>query len=139
MKSVAEVARGELMPVIDIHFENGIFFARERGRIEKEDARLWARHAVYYAYYSPLPIIALVDALEVSHISNEARKIFARASRIPKLEAAAVAARDVVTVQTARVISLMAEDNHTHIFSTLAQAHDYAEWRMWQIRGVAVR
>jgi hypothetical protein len=126
------------MPVVDFHFENGIFFARGRGRIEKEDARLWARHAVYYAYHSPVPIVALIDALEVSHISNQARKIFARASHILKLAAAAVAARDVVTVQTVRVISLMAEENHTHIFPTLAQAHDFAEWKMWQIRGLAV-
>lgn len=114
------------MPITDMYFRDGIFFAREHGRIEKADARMWARQLNFYASHSPVPIVAFVDALDVAYISNDARKIFVRASHTPNLKLSVVAASHVISAQTARIIGLMAEENHTHIFRTLGEAYAFA-------------
>jgi hypothetical protein len=114
------------MPITQMKFENGIFFAYEEGRISKEDAKIWAKQAALYAANSPTPIVALVDALNVVYISTDARKVFVRASRIPNVKCAAVAAKNIVTEQTAKIIGLMADDGHTYVFSTLSEAHRFA-------------
>ncbi len=121
------------MPVTDISFENGIYFAKESGRIDKADARLWAENARRYAEESSNLIVALVDALEVSYISNDARRIFAKASAIPGLHAAAVATKDQ-TATTVSVIGLMAVEQHTYIFSTLEAARKFAEAEIARLR-----
>jgi hypothetical protein len=114
------------MPITDMHFKDGIFYAREYGRIEKDDARGWADAVARHASESKAPIVALVDAMEVDYISLEARQVFVRASTIPNLKCAAVAARNLVTAGSARVIAIMAEDNHTHIFPSLEAASAFA-------------
>ena len=115
------------MPIVDMQFEEGIFFARELGRIEKEDAEAWADAARHYAELSPSPIVALVDALEVTHVTAMARQVFALASGIPGLKVASVATSDASVTQTAQIIGLMARNHHTYVFPTLEQARIFAE------------
>lgn len=115
------------MPITEMYFEDGIFFAREVGRIERDDARYWAEQISYFAAISPTPIVSLVDALEVTFVTTEARQIFVRMSKIPNLKLAAVAAAEGITAQTARVIGKLAQDNHTHVFPTLEEATRFAK------------
>ncbi len=122
------------MPVTDISFENGIYFAKESGRIDKADALLWAEHARRYAEESSGLIVALVDALEVTYISNDARRIFAKASATPGLHAAAVATKEQAAT-TASIIGLMAIEQHTYVFSTLEAARKFAEAEVARLRG----
>lgn len=114
------------MPVVDMHFEDGVFFAREYGKIEKEDAKVWANAVARYAASSPTPIVAVIDALEVDFITTEARQVFVRASHTPNLMLSAVAAKGRVTYQTARIISVMAEEDHTYIFPSVPEAYAFA-------------
>jgi len=114
------------MPIYDMRFEDGIFFAREVGRIDQADAELWMKQARDYANASPTPIVALVDAREVTYITVEARRIFVIASKIPNLQAGVVATQGAVSTQSANVIGMMAERGHTHIFPTLEEAQDFA-------------
>jgi hypothetical protein len=72
------------------------------------------------------PIVAVVDALDVTFVTTEARQIFVRTSTIPNFKASAVVARDAVTLQTARIIGRMAEHDHTHIFGSIEEALYFA-------------
>jgi len=114
------------MPITDMKFENGVFFAKESGHVDKADAELWAKALRQYAEASPTHIIALVDALEVTFVSSSARMVFADASGIEKLKAVSVATQDLVTTQTARVIGMLGERGRTHVFETLEQATRFA-------------
>lgn len=115
------------MPIIETSFKDGIFFAREVGHIDREDAKVWAAQIARCAAESSTPIVSLIDALEVTFITTEARKIFVQASRIPNLKCAAVAAAGGITAQTARVIGHMAERDHTYVFASLEEARRFAE------------
>src|SRR5687768_8144012 len=113
------VTDSPVMPITDMKFEHGVFFAKESGRIDKADAECWASALRGYADSSRTPIIALIDALEVTFISPSARLVFASATGIAKLKAVSVATEDLVTAQTARVIGMLGKRGRTHIFETL--------------------
>ncbi len=114
------------MPITDMWFEGGFFFAKEMGRIDKDDAKAWAQRADELAAANAEPIAAVVDALEVTYVTAEARQIFVRASKIPNLAFAVVATRDVITTQTANIIGMMAQREHTYVFGSLEDAWDFA-------------
>jgi hypothetical protein len=115
------------MPIHDISFEDGIYFARESGEISLADAELWAKYAVLYASHSQTPIVALIDARDVTFITVEARRVFVRASHIPNLRGACVATKSVRNAQTSRIIGKMSLDDHTFVFETLEEARWYAQ------------
>ncbi|HLV37343.1 MAG TPA: hypothetical protein VKY59_19645 [Spirillospora sp.] len=119
------------MPVVDLRFEDGIFFAREADYISGDDARVWARHLADYAASSPTPIVALVDAREVTAISNEARRVFALASETPNVRVAAVAVNSSnrLATQQARITALLSavrKSHDTHFFDSLEEAQQFA-------------
>ncbi|MEQ8676989.1 MAG: hypothetical protein RLP44_14970 [Aggregatilineales bacterium] len=122
------------MPITEMYFNDGILFVREQGRIEKQDAKRFAEQILHCASKHSGPIAAVIDALEVNYISTDARKIFVRASTLPNFSFSAVAARDAITAQTARVIGSMSQDGHTYIFPTLEDAWDYALSRIKSAR-----
>lgn len=126
------------MPIIDMTFKDGIFFAREVGRIERDDARLWAEHASRYAAMNPVPLVALVDARDVTNVTPEARKIFARATLIPNFAVSAVVTKDIINTQTSRIIALMAPKRHTEIFGDYHEALAYAEHHAASFRQAGV-
>lgn len=115
------------MPIRDVHFKNGIFFCREVGRIDDDDARLWTTYAEKFAALSDLPIVALVDATQTTRITAAARKIFAEASAIPNLQHGIVAATDFRVAQSARLTAMLARDKHTEVFDSMTEARAYAE------------
>jgi hypothetical protein len=114
------------MPIIDMTFENGVFYAKEVGQVEKSDAETWARALRGYAATSPTPIVAVIDANEVNFVSAAARMIFAEASKTPKLKAICVGARDMMTMQMARVIGLLGERGRTFVFISMDEARKSA-------------
>src|SRR5690606_6700923 len=122
------------MPITEMYFNDGILFAREQGRIEKVDAKRFAEQILHYASKHSGPIATVIDALDVKYISTDARKTFVRASTIPNCAFSAVAAKDAITVQTARVIGSMSQDGHTYIFATLEEAWDFALSRIKSAR-----
>lgn len=115
------------MPITDMTFENGIFFCREIDIVDKDDALRWAEKVREYAEASPHPIVALVDATAATSITAAAREVFARASAIPGLNAAVVAAKDFRVAQNARLTAMLSVKRHTLIFSNLPEARDRAE------------
>ena len=114
------------MPIVDMSFENGIFFAREYGRVDKADAKLWAERLSHHCMTSLVPVVAVIDALDVKYISTDARQIFVKASKIPNFNVSAVAAKELVTAQTARIIAMMSEENHCYVFGSLEEAEQFA-------------
>ncbi len=118
------------MPITQMYFNDGILFVKEEGRIEKQDARRFTEQIAHHAANCPTPVGAVIDAMDVRFISTKARKIFVRASTIPRFAFSAVAAENMVSVQTARVISTMSQDGHTYIFSNVEDAWDFALTRI---------
>lgn len=114
------------MPIVDMSFKDGIFFAREYGRVDKADAKVWAERLSHHCMISSVPVVAVIDALDVKYISTEARQIFVKASKIPNFKLSAVAAKALVTAQTARIIAMMSEENHFHVFGSLSEAEYFA-------------
>lgn len=115
------------MPITDYHFENSIFFAKESGQIDKTDAEAWAAALRQHAASNPIPIVALVDALEVTFVSAAARMVFAEASKTENLQAVSVATKHLLVTQTARVIGMLGERGRTYVFENLHEARQFAE------------
>lgn len=116
-----------MCPIHDMHFQDGIFFAREEGMVNEAEAKAWAEKLREFAASSPTPIVVLVDALKVTSVTRKAGDIFAAAARTPNLLVSVVATKDVVVSQVARVISLKGNRGETLLFPTLDEARAFAE------------
>jgi hypothetical protein len=115
------------MPVTDFHYNDHIFSAREVGHIDKSDAERWVEALRQNAAASPTPIVALIDAQEVTFVSAGARMAFAEASKTPNLQAICVITQDMLITQTVRVIGMLGERGRTHVFETIDDAREFAQ------------
>jgi hypothetical protein len=118
------------MPIRDMRFENGIFYAKQTGMIDDADAQAWVDAMRTYAASSETPIVALVDAREVEFVSAHASLIFVQGSSTPNVKAAAVVTRTTTTTVKARTIGMMSEPHHTHetyVFTSLPEAERFAK------------
>jgi len=122
------------MPIADFAFENGIFYCREYGAISRQDAKKWADYARLSAAASPTPLVVLIDATEVTSISVDARKVFAKASHIPNMSISAVAAGTAAASREARLTASIAADPHVYIFPTIEEAQAFAEEKASEYR-----
>ena len=125
------------MPITDYHFENRIFFAKESGDISKEDAQQWVKRLQKTASSSELPIVALVDVMEVHSVLRAAEQLFIEGAYTENLLAVLVATNAVVSVQ-ARTIGLLGKRGHTRIFNSLDDARSHAEWIVSQHKSAPV-
>lgn len=117
------------MPIVDMSYENGIFFVREVGCIDQHDARLWAETMLQHARSSSFPIVLLIDALEASSITAEARRIFAKAAETPNVKIGVVASNNDRVMQHSRIAALLGtvrKTHETHFFNTLEEAREFA-------------
>jgi anti-anti-sigma regulatory factor len=115
------------MPIVDMTFEDGVFSAREVGRVDAADALEWARRLAQHTDASKTPVLALIDAREVTYIVQDARKVFVRAANLPNFKAAAVVIADPVAEQTARIIGMMSPRDHTRVFNTMDDARRFID------------
>ncbi len=114
------------MPITNMRFDNGVFFAREVGDIDLAAAQEWAANLRLYAESYASPIVALVDAMDIGFVHNDARDVFARASRTPNVRMIAVAVASVLAVEASRSIMMRGEPGKTYCFVTLAEARSFA-------------
>lgn len=114
------------MPISDYTFKGQIFFARESSVISAEDARRWAEKLAECAQWSVTPIVALVDALDVTRIDFPAVEILSKASYTPNVLAVVVASSSAVE-NTSKNIGLLGKRNQTLIYATLEEARSRAE------------
>ena len=114
------------MPISDFTFRSQIFFARESGVISAEDARRWAEKLAECARWSHTPIVALVDALDVTRIEFPAVEILSKASFTENVMAVVVASNGSAEL-TSKNIGLLGKRNQTLIFPTLEEARSRAE------------
>jgi hypothetical protein len=117
------------MPIQDIRFEDGIFFAREVGKIDRADAEMWLAEMTACAQASPTPIVILVDAREMSLITPDASKVFTRAAEVPNVRVAAIATTTPLATVMSRTVSLMSQvrrTHQTHVFNSLVEAEHFA-------------
>ena len=127
------------MPITDLRFEHGIYFARERGQISGEDALLWLENLRACAAESPVPIVILIDARELTFISTTAQKIFTKAAETPNIKVAAIATGTRLSTQLSQIVGLLSrvrQTHDTHVFHTLEEATHFARV---QARRIAAR
>lgn len=127
------------MPITDLRFEQGIFFAKESGQISGEDALMWMETLRACARESPVPVVVLIDARELTFITTAAQKIFTKAAETPNVKVAAVAAGTPVAMQLSHIVGLLSrvrQTHDTHVFQTLEEAAQFARA---QAREVAAR
>lgn len=117
------------MPISDITFENGIFFAREIGKIEKAEAEEWADALRRCAASSPVPIVILIDARDMTLIAADASKVFSKAAEVPNVRVAAVAATRALATVMSRTVAMMSrvgQTHETHVFNSYEEAERFA-------------
>lgn len=114
------------MPITDFSFHSGIFFTRQTGKLDAQDAYLWAEYASRCVAASKQPVIALVDATTVTQVTAEAQAILAKASNIPGLCMGVVVMHGVVT-KNEKTTTVMASKEHTHIFNDMEKGRAFAE------------
>jgi anti-anti-sigma regulatory factor len=127
------------MPITDLRFERGIFFAKESGQISGEDALLWLETLRACAAESSVPIVILIDARELTFISTTAQKIFTKAAETPNVKVAAIAAGTRLATQLSHIVGLLSrvrQTHDTHVFHSLDEATQFARA---QARRVAAR
>src|SRR5436305_8522226 len=113
------------MPIIDYVCQDRIFSCKEVGSISAEDARDWAKKLKEYAEQTGRPIVALVDALNVTQVSTSALNTFAKASFTHNVLAVMVATNVAVSI-TAQNIGLLGKRKQTLVFPTLKEAQEHA-------------
>ena len=117
------------MAIRDIQFQQGIFFAREIGKIEKADAEEWAEALRHCAESSPVPVVILVDAREMTLISPEASKVFNKAAETPNVRVAAIATTKPLATVMSRTVAMMSrvgQSHETHVFNSYEEAERFA-------------
>jgi hypothetical protein len=118
------------MPICDMRFENGIFFARQTGRVEQADAEQWVTALAQHAASSPVPIVALIDARDLNYLSTNASQVFVRGSATPNVKVAIVAAKSAEINQRSRSMGLVSKVRSTHdtlVFRSLEEAERCAQ------------
>ena len=119
------------MPIVDMQFEDGVFYAGQVGYVSAEDARDWVQALSLHAQHSPDPISVLIDASQATTICNDARKLFAQASGTPNVKVAAVAVdpqHNVRGAQHSRITALLAsirKTHDTHFFDSIEEAAQF--------------
>ncbi len=117
------------MPIKDIRFERGVFYAVQEGYVDTTDAQEWAAAMQAEAESSPEPIVILVNALAATSLSAEARRIFSQSSETPNVKIGAVATLDRLITQQSRMTALMSRTRSTHdtyFFDNLEDAWEFA-------------
>lgn len=117
------------MPINDIRFERGIFYAAQEGHVNTEDAEEWSRAMIAAAEASPGPIVIIVNALNAVSLSNDARRIFSQVSETPNVKVGVVVALDRRFMQQSRMTALMSRvrsTHDTHFFDNLDDAWEFA-------------
>ncbi len=117
------------MPIRDIRFENGIFFAREIGKIERADAEAWTEALRRCAQASLTPVVILIDAREMTLISPDASKVFSKAAEVPNVRVAAIATTTPLATVMSRTVAMMSrvgQTHDTHVFNSFEEAERFA-------------
>lgn len=114
-------SKGYGMPIVDYAFENRIFFAKEVGVISAEDAQEWADRLRETAAYSELPIVALIDAMDLTGIHRIATNIFMACADTDNLLASVVATNPVASLQSSMIGSSV-KRGHTIVLTSLPEA-----------------
>lgn len=117
------------MPITDLRFSEGIFFAKESEQITGEDALMWMETLRSCAEESPVPVVILIDARELTFITTAAQKIFTKAAETPNVKVAAVATGTPIATQLSRIVALLSRVRQTHdtlVFQTMEEAVQFA-------------
>lgn len=114
------------MPITDYQFENRIFFAKESGVISTDDAQTWSDRLKDVLQTSDLPVVVVVDAMDVTLVHNAAKQIFIESASFDNLLTSIVATNRVVTIQ-AKSISMGRKQGRTLIFTSPTIALKEAE------------
>src|SRR5690606_27115527 len=111
------------MPIHRMNFENGIFAAKQVGYFDNLDGRMWANALHTHAKNDLLPLVAVVDIVEVSRICPTLVKTLTEVSKLPNLNGIAFILDPSMTSQHARIIEKLSEIPNLRFFQSSEDAY----------------
>ncbi|MFW5691473.1 MAG: hypothetical protein ACOCXZ_03125 [Chloroflexota bacterium] len=123
------------MPIHNMNFESGVFFARQVGYVDDVDARMWGNALKNYAQNADLPVVAVVDMREVDRLVPTVTRVFSGLLSAPNLAGIAIVAGELMGSRNARVLSKLCELENVRVFSTIDEARAFARMQVKPVFG----
>lgn len=118
------------MPIHRMTFEDQCFTAKAVGYFDNTELRLWANALNNHAESQSLPIVAVVDMVEVNRLCPTVTKIFTEAFKNPKMKGIALVMSDSMASQNMRVIDKLSDIPGVRVFATQEEAQRFARSRL---------
>ncbi len=118
------------MPIHNMNFEGGVFFAKQVGYVDDVDARMWMSALKKYANASHSPIVALVDMREVDRLCPTVLRIFTAIQDMGNVIGIALIASEQMNSRNAQVMSKLSVMGGLRVFSTLDEGRSFARMRL---------
>lgn len=118
------------MPIHNMNFEDGVFFAKQVGYVDDVDARMWMNAFKKYANANTSPIVALVDMREVDRLCPTVLRVFNALQGMDNVMGVALIASEQMNSRNAQVMSKLSAVPSLRVFSTLDEGHSFARMRL---------
>lgn len=126
------------MPIHRMSFDNGIFQSKNVGYFDNLDGRMWANALKKHATNDLLPLVAIIDIVEVNRICPTLVKIMGDVAKTPNLNAIAFIVDPSMTSQHSRVIDKLSDIPNLRFFSNYEDAYRFAKGRLQVTVGSSV-
>ncbi|PJF29846.1 MAG: hypothetical protein CUN52_06305 [Phototrophicales bacterium] len=118
------------MPIHNMNFEGGVFFAKQVGYVDDVDARMWMNALKKYASANNTPIVALVDMREVDRLCPTVLRVFNSLQGMDNVMGVALIASEQMNSRNAQVMSKLSAISGLRVFSTLDEGRSFARMRL---------
>ena len=118
------------MPIHNMNFEGGVFFAKQVGYVDDVDARMWMSALKKYSSASHSPVVALVDMREVDRLCPTVLRIFGALQDMGNVLGVALTASEQMNSRNAQVMSKLSIMGGLRVFSTIDEGRTFARMRL---------
>lgn len=114
------------MPIHQMNYENGVFFAKQVGYLDNVDVRMWANALSNHAQDASTPVVAVVDMVEVNRICSTMPRIITDLLTAARIRGVVLVIGDSASSQTTRIISKLSDLGRVCVFPTFDEARRFA-------------
>lgn len=114
------------MPIHNMNYDSGIFFAKQVGYVDHVDIRMWHNALNKYASASDTSTVAVIDMRQIDRLCPTVTKIFTTALAIPNVVGIALIVSDAMYSRNDRVFKSLSELSGIRIFSNLDEGQTFA-------------
>lgn len=118
------------MPIHNMSFDDGVFFARQVGYVDQVDGRMWGSALKKWSKTSDTPIVAIVDMQDVERLCPTLVKAFSNVLASGNIVGIAVITSDLMTSRNDRVLSKLDNLDGVRVFSAVGDGYTFARMRL---------